>query len=95
MIITRLIMAEINCFKAEMKTRFRMNDLGLLYFYLGIEVQQSSSSSSSITLCQPHYAKGMLEMAGMQDCNSVHTPVEEWLKLNRDSKGAEVDVTLY
>jgi hypothetical protein len=92
LIITGSAEAEINRFKEEMKARFRMSDLGLLSFYLGIEVQQSSSG---ITLCQAHYAKRILEMAGMQDCNPAHTPMEERLKLSRDSTAAEVDVTQY
>jgi hypothetical protein len=92
LIITGSAEAEINRFKEEMKARFRMSDLGLLSFYLGIEVQQSSSG---ITLCQAHYAKRILEMAGMQDCNPAHTPIEERLKLSRDSTAAEVDVTQY
>jgi hypothetical protein len=73
LIITRPTAVEINRFKAEMKARFRMSDLGLLSFYLGIEVQQSSNG---ITLCQTHYAKHILEMAGMQDCNTAHTLME-------------------
>ena len=44
----------------------------LLSFYLGIKVQQSSSG---ITLYYAHYAKRILEMAGMQDCNPEHTPM--------------------
>ncbi|XP_062186705.1 uncharacterized mitochondrial protein AtMg00810-like [Phragmites australis] len=92
LIITGSAEAEINRFKEEMKAMFRMSDLGLLSFYLGIEVQQSSSG---ITLCQAHYAKRILEMAGMQDCNPAHTPIEEWLKLSRDSTATEVDITQY
>jgi hypothetical protein len=59
MIITGLAKAEISRFKAEMKTRFRMNDLGLLSFYLGIKVQQSSSSITlPSTLCQARPGDG-------------------------------------
>jgi hypothetical protein len=35
-----------------------------------------------------------LEVAGMGDCNSTQTPMEERLKLSRDSE-AEEDATLY
>lgn len=94
LIITRLTEVEINRFEAEIKARFRMSDLGLISFYFGIEVQQNSDGSG-ITLCQAHYAKRILEVSEMQDCNPAHTPMEERLKLSRDSMAAEVDVTLY
>jgi hypothetical protein len=44
-----------------------MSDLGLLSFYLVIEVRQDAGG---ITLRQAHYAKKILEMAGMADCNA-------------------------
>jgi len=61
---------EVEEFKAAMKQRFDMSDLGLLSFYLGIEVRQSASS-----LSQAHYAKRILELSDMVGCNSVHTPL--------------------
>ena len=57
-------------FKAEMKTSFHMSDLGLLCFYLGIEVHHDT-----ISLQQGHYAKCILELAGMSGCNPIHTPI--------------------
>jgi hypothetical protein len=69
-----------------------MSDLGLLSFYLGIEVRQDAGG---ITLRQAHYAKKNLEMAGMADCKAAATPMEERLRLSRDSTVEEVDVTLY
>ena len=36
-----------------MKDRFEMSDLGLLCFYLGVEVRQDAKG---ITLCQSNYA---------------------------------------
>jgi hypothetical protein len=44
-----------------------MSDLGLLSFYLGIEVRQDAGG---ITLWQAHYVKKILKMAGMADCNA-------------------------
>ena len=91
LIITGTTAAEIERFK-EMKTQFKMTDLGLLTFYLGIEVQQGTAG---IGLCQAHYARRILEAGGMQECNSTHTPMEERLKLSRDSEAEEEDATLY
>ena len=71
---------------------FDMSDLGLLCFYLGVEVRQDASG---IALCQTHYAKRILELGGMTGCNSAHTPMEEKLKLSQESTVEEVDPTHY
>ena len=46
-------------------------------------------------MSQAHYAKRILELGDMVGCNSVHTPMEEKLKLSRESEAEEVDVTHY
>jgi hypothetical protein len=69
-----------------------MSNLGLLCFYLGIEVRQDASR---IALHQTHYAKRILELGGMTGCNPAHTPMEKKLKLSRESTAEEVDPTLY
>jgi hypothetical protein len=68
-----------------------MSDVGLLS-YLGIEVHQGNSA---ITLRQTAYAKRVVELAGLTDCNPTLTLMEERLKLNRDSTTEEVDATQY
>jgi hypothetical protein len=84
--------AEVATFKEEMKATFQMSDLGLLSFYPGIEVHQGDSG---ITLRQTAYVKHVVELAGLTDCNSALTPMEERLKLSRDSSTEEVDATQY
>jgi hypothetical protein len=69
-----------------------MSDLGPLSFYLGIEVHQDDSG---ITLRQTAHAKRIVELAGLTDCNPALTPMEERLKLSRDSTAEEVDATQY
>jgi hypothetical protein len=83
--ITGSTEAKISRFNVEMKARFRMSNLGLLSIYISIKVQQSSSG---IILCHAHYVKRILEMAGMQDCNPAHIPMESWLRLSRDTTTA-------
>ena len=75
-----------------MKKAFDMSDLGLLFFYLDIEVRQDASG---IALHQTHYAKRILELGGMTGCNLAHTPMEEKLKLSQESTAEEVDPTHY
>jgi hypothetical protein len=84
--------AEVAAFKEEMKATFQMSDLGPLSFYLGIEVHQDDSG---ITLRQTDYAKRVVELAGLTDCNPALTPMKEKLKLSRDSTTKEVDATQY
>ncbi|WVZ83459.1 hypothetical protein U9M48_030605 [Paspalum notatum var. saurae] len=82
----------ITSFKDEMKSSFKMSDLGCLSYYLGIEVKQDEGR---ITLCQAAYAAKLLDKAGMAGCNTVHTPMETGLKLSKDSPNPPVDATFY
>lgn len=52
LIITGASAKEIGAFKDEMRCLFRMSDLGLLSFYLGIKVKQIKGT---VTLCQAAY----------------------------------------
>jgi hypothetical protein len=92
LVITGAKDAEVAAFKEEMKATFQMNDLEHLSFYLGIEVHQRDSG---ITLRQTTYAKRIVELPGLTDCNPALTPMEERLKLSRDSTTEEVDATQY
>ncbi|XP_066334281.1 uncharacterized mitochondrial protein AtMg00810-like [Miscanthus floridulus] len=92
LIITGAEGDRVEAFKAQMKKEFDMSDLGLLYFYLDVEVRQDANG---IALRQTHYAKRILELDGMTGCNLSHTPMEERLKLSRDSMAEEVDSTHY
>jgi hypothetical protein len=67
-----------------------MTDLGLLSYYLDIEVKQSEEG---ITLCQSGYASWILEKMGMSNCNPANTPMEPKLKLSKESKSDPVNST--
>jgi hypothetical protein len=92
LIITGTKEAEVETSKAQMKATFQMSDLGLLCFYLGIEVHQDDCG---ITLREDHYAKHIVELGGMGGCNRAHTLMEEQLKLSRYSEAEEVDAMQY
>jgi hypothetical protein len=66
LIITGTSSAEIEQFKQQMHDLFQMSDLGILSYYLGIEVKQEDDR---IMVSQSGYAKKILEVAGMADCN--------------------------
>lgn len=92
LIITGTHKAQVIAFKQQMQQLFKMSDLGLLSYYLGIEVTQSEDR---ITLCQRGYAEKILEVAGMSGCNSCHTPMECRLKLKKEDGVKAVDASLY
>jgi hypothetical protein len=90
LVITGTKDAEVAAFKEEMNVTFQMSDLGLLS-YLGIEVHYGDFG---ITLRNTAYAKCVVELAGLTDCNPALTPMEQRLKLSRDST-TEVDAMQY
>jgi hypothetical protein len=92
LIITGAEEREVEAFKAQMKKIVDMSNLGLLSFYLGVEVHQDSIG---ITLWQTHYTKRILELGEKACCNPAHTPMEEWLRLSRHSMTMEADPTHY
>ncbi|XBI97093.1 hypothetical protein VPH35_033289 [Triticum aestivum] len=79
-------------FKLQMEELFKMTDLGLLSYYLGIEVQQKPEA---ITICQEAYAKKVLESCGMKDCNPSHVPMKPCVVLSKKSEAPAVDATEY
>jgi hypothetical protein len=75
-----------------MSTVFRMSDLGLLTYYLGIEVKQSDEG---ISLFQGSYAKKILEKGGLLDCNPCQVPMQPKLKVRNESNFVLVNVSMY
>ena len=92
LIITGANPGDLGAFKEEMRRLFRMSDLGLLSYYLGIEVQQGRNK---ITMGQSAYARKLLDKAGMGACKPISTPMEVRLKLSTKSTTPEVDPTTY
>jgi hypothetical protein len=92
LIITGTTESAIDEFKQEMKEKFQMSDLGLLSYYLGIEVIQGEAG---IALCQSAYVGKLIERCGLSSCNSAMAPMENRLKLSKESTEAPVDATEY
>nr|GEY99301.1 ribonuclease H-like domain, reverse transcriptase, RNA-dependent DNA polymerase [Tanacetum cinerariifolium] len=65
LIITGTPKKEIDKFKAPMEEKFKMSNLGLLAYYLGIEFTQTDGD---ISIRQSAYANKILKEAGMIDC---------------------------
>jgi hypothetical protein len=91
-IITGNDVNEIPKFKLQMQASFRMNDVGLLSFCLGIGVQQGSTG---ISLSQTVYARSIVDKAGMASCNSCATPMETQCKMSNQSAAPTTQATEY
>jgi hypothetical protein len=69
-----------------------MKDLGLMHYFLGLEVWQSLEK---IFLNQGKYVVEILKRFDMLECKSMNTPMEKKLKLLVDTSSELVDATLY
>lgn len=58
-----------------------MTDMGRLSYFLGIKVEHNAAG---ILLTQQHYAKEIIDRAGMKDCKPVSTPVDVNAKLSAE-----------
>ena len=70
----------INVLRPVMESEFEMNDLGLMKFFLSIEVQQSKSG---IFILQSKYASEVLRRFNMSYCNTAPTPVVTGFKIEQ------------
>ena len=75
-----------------MMDEFDMSDLGLLHYYLGIEVGQRNGK---ISIKQTAYAKKVMEQFGMIECNSIKYLMETKIQVHKDDEGHPVDATEY
>ncbi|KAJ3676856.1 hypothetical protein LUZ60_002580 [Juncus effusus] len=82
----------IDDFKKAMAREFEMTDLGLMSYFLGLEVKQSNDG---IFISQEVYAKEILRRFKMEDCNPINTPVESGIKLSHFDEDKTIDAKLY
>jgi hypothetical protein len=75
-----------------MVVAFKMSDLSMLHYYLGIEVKQSASD---ISLSQGAYVMKILERSDMTRCNPCHVPMEVHLKMSKQSTQPLMNATSY
>ncbi|GJU08319.1 ribonuclease H-like domain, reverse transcriptase, RNA-dependent DNA polymerase [Tanacetum coccineum] len=92
LIITGTPKKEIDKFKAQMEEKFKMSDLGLLAYYLGIEVTQTNGD---ISIKQSAYASKILKEARMIDCNETLILMDPGTRLTKITEGTMVNSTEY
>ena len=68
--------------KRKLAAEFKMKELGMMHYFLGMEVWQSKDG---IFLGQGKYAVEILKRFGMMDCKAMPTPMASNLKLLSDA----------
>lgn len=79
-------------FKQEMMQAFEMTDLGLVTYFLGIEIKQNEND---VFICQKKYAKEILKKFQMEECKAVSTPMNQKEKLSKEDGADKVDEGYY
>eukprot|EP01018_Ginkgo_biloba_P013677 Gb_30759 [translate_table: standard] len=79
-------------FSVAMKSEFEMTDLGLMNYFLGIEVTQNSDGTF---ISQDKYANNILKRFRMQNNKATITPIAMGVKLSKEDERKKVDSTLY
>nr|XP_027097546.1 uncharacterized protein LOC113717094 [Coffea arabica] len=82
----------ISEFREAMISQFKMTDLGLMSYFIGIEVRQLAGG---IFISQKKLASDILNKFKMNVTKPMMTPVEEKLKLTKDGTGDFVDATYF
>eukprot|EP00253_Pinus_taeda_P033015 PITA_33015 len=78
--------------KSVMKEEFEMTDMGLLRYFLGIEVDQNENG---ILISQVRYVNEVLGRFNMQECKAMITPMVMGLKLSKEDNSKDFDPSLY
>jgi len=79
-------------FKKAMTQEFKMTDIGLMSYYLGIEVKQMEKG---IFISQGSFARKMVKKFKMNNCKHVSTLVEYGIKFSKHEEGERVDPTIF
>ncbi|XP_076923970.1 uncharacterized protein LOC143586277 [Bidens hawaiensis] len=90
LIISRSPKKEIDKFKSQMEGKFEISDLGLLAYYLGIEVTQTGGD---ISIKQIGYVNKILKDSEMLESNDTKIPMDPGLRLTKVEGGEPVDPT--
>ena len=79
-------------FSNIMESEFEMSLLGVLTFFLGLQVSQLEHG---LFLSQTKYAKEMLRKFNMVDCKPVNIPMETGCKVLKKDDSPSINQTVY
>ena len=83
---------EMNRLKKSLASEFVIKDLGLLRYFLGMEVARSKKG---IVVSQRKYILDLLKETGMNGCRPLDTPMDPNVKLGKNGEGVLVDTARY
>ena len=63
------------------KSEFKIKDLGVARFFLGLEIARSSKG---IAVCQRKYTLNLLEDSGLLGCKPSYVPMDPTFHLSKD-----------
>ena len=92
LILTSSSNALISDIKFQLNQKFQMTDLGILHYFLGMQIWQTPKG---IFLSQTKYAQDLLDKFQMNDANHVSIPCELGTKLMVDTNTPFIDATSY
>ena len=78
--------------KRKLDAKFKMKDLGMMHYFLGMEVWQNADG---ISMGQGKYPVEILKRFRMMDCKAMTTPMASNLKLLSDASSEMVDATMH
>ena len=79
-------------FKVEMLKVFEMTDLGLMSYFLGMEVKQDHDG---VFISQKKYIKEILKKFLMENCKSTSTPMNQKEKFSKNDGAEKTDESQY
>ena len=77
---------------ALLESEFKVNDMGLLHWLLGIQID---FTDAGITLSQTAFIDKILHRFSMQDCNPISTPIDPNHRLMATTEGNGIEATPY
>jgi hypothetical protein len=88
LLVTRSNTVQVAEFKLNMMQVFEMTDLGLMNFFLGMEIMQNREE---IFIYQKKYSKEILKKFQMDNCKPTPTPMNQKDKFSKKDGTARVD----
>jgi len=88
LIVTGSNIQQVEEFKQKMMQFFEMTDLGLISFFLGMEIKQSKEEKF---ICQKKYVKEILKKFHMENCKPTTSPMNQKDKFSKEDGTARVD----
>ncbi|KAL4387066.1 hypothetical protein GQ457_09G030440 [Hibiscus cannabinus] len=79
-------------FKLSMQKEFEMSDLGLMSYFLGMEINQSKAG---IFMSQNKYALDVLKKFKLESCKGVDSPLPSNLKLSKNDGEKLYDPSIF